>query len=64
MIRFDRTSRSVVAVCTVCGARDVFTAQGPADAWALDHLGRIHPDRTPARDRSLSAARSRRHRDR
>lgn len=61
MIRFDRTPRSVVAVCTACGARDVFTAPGPAESWAAIHLERAHPDPSRERERQLNAERFRKH---
>lgn len=62
MIRFDRTSRSVVACCS-CGARDVFTSQSVADGWAVAHVMTAHPDPDEAVDRArtLTAAASRRH---
>lgn len=59
MIRFDRTTRSVVAVCS-CGARDVFTAPGPAESWAQIHMERAHPDPSRERQRQLTAERERR----
>lgn len=36
-IWFDRAQRSVVAGCTECGCRDVFTSQAAADSWAVAH---------------------------
>lgn len=61
MIRFDRSARSVVAVCTSCGAREVFLAGdgAAADSWALAHLARAHDPATSAA--ALTAARQRRH---
>jgi hypothetical protein len=60
MITFDRTGRSVVAVCS-CGARDVFTATGPAESWARHHMALAHPDPAKERERQLTADRARRH---
>lgn len=37
MIRFDRTTRSTVAVCTRCGWRDVFTSHEVALRAAAEH---------------------------
>lgn len=61
MIRFDRTQRSIVAVCG-CGARDVFTNQAAADAWALAHIYTAHPEPTAEHMRAITAGRVRRHR--
>lgn len=66
MIWFDRTQRSVVAGCTPCGRREVFTSQAAADAWALDHVYRAHPNpdlERLERQRAITASRVRRHRD-
>lgn len=67
MIRFDRSARSVVAVCR-CGTRAVFVAGDGAaiDAWVAAHLVRAHPERAgdlahdKAHDNALTAARNRR----
>ena len=66
MIAFDRSERSVVAVCQApgCGARDVFTSQAVADSWALHHLAYAHPENTPDRERAITAARVREYRRR
>lgn len=37
MIWFDRAQRSVVAGCSECHRREVFTTQGAADSWAVQH---------------------------
>lgn len=62
MIAFDRSPRSVVAVCS-CGARDVFTSQSVADGWAVAHVLTAHADAGDQADRTraLTAASSRRH---
>lgn len=46
MIWFDRTTRSIVTGCKVCGpaTRHVFNDQREADHWASDHLQRAHPE--------------------
>lgn len=36
-IELDRSSRSVVAICGACGAREVTTTETAADRWTLDH---------------------------
>lgn len=59
MIHFDRTPRSVVAVCS-CGARDVFTCTAAAESWARIHIERAHPDPSRDRERQLTAERERR----
>lgn len=65
MIRFDRTQRSVVAVC-VCGARSVCFDQAEADRWVALHVERAHPVPVELlemeRRRAITAARVRRHR--
>lgn len=61
MIRFDRTQRSVVACCS-CGARDVFTNQAAADAWAMNHIYTAHPAPDAAHMAAITAGRVRRHR--
>ena len=66
MFRFDRTSRSIVVICTQCGTRDIATTQSAADRWALDHVNRAHPGPSWAEERRITAnaaARQRRHRD-
>lgn len=59
MIAYDRTTRSVVAICTACGARDVFNDQREADAWAVRHVDRAHPAPTRQHVNALSAAATR-----
>ena len=67
MIRIDRSSRSVVALCS-CGAREVFTNNpAAADRWAIDHVYAAHPrtsdDLANAdRDRAIAASAVRRRR--
>lgn len=62
MITFDRSDRSVVAVCDECGARDVFASPAAADRWAADHAGSACAAPSGARTRFLTAARVRKHR--
>lgn len=61
MIRFDRTQRSIVAICA-CGRRELFTNQASADRWAAEHVNTAHADRTLEHDRAVTASRQRRHR--
>jgi hypothetical protein len=63
MIWFDRTQKSVVAGCTPCGRREVFTSQRAADAWALDHVYRAHPEPSHEHMKTITASRVRKHRD-
>ncbi len=63
MIWFDRTQRSVVAGCTPCGRREVFSTMAAAERWAMDHVYRAHPAPTPEHERAITANRVRRHRD-
>lgn len=66
MILFDRTTRSIVVGCKVCGpsTRDVFNTQLEADRWAEDHLTRAHPIADDARITASAASRKRHQRDR
>ena len=67
MIRIDRSSRSVVALCA-CGAREVFTNNpAAADRWAIDHVYAAHPKvddqvANDLRDRAIAASATRRRR--
>lgn len=61
MIRFDRTQRSIVAVCG-CGARGVFLDQAEADRWALAHVYKAHPEPSHEHMKAITAGRVRRHR--
>lgn len=61
MIRFERTQRTVLGMC-VCGARDIFTHQAAADAWALEHIYRAHPEPSHEHHQAITAGRVRRHR--
>lgn len=65
MIRFDRTQRSVVALCA-CGAREVCYDQAEADRWVAAHIERAHPVPLELlameRRRAITASRVRRHR--
>lgn len=62
MFRFDQTQRSVVVICTRCGARDVFTDRSVAESWAAVHLRDAHPDPSRERMAALTASRVRQHR--
>lgn len=65
MIRFDRATRSVVVMCTSCGARDVFLRMSNADQWAIDHVYRAHSkadDDSGDRERAIQASSLRRRR--
>ncbi|MFT4299325.1 MAG: hypothetical protein QM597_06805 [Aeromicrobium sp.] len=62
MIWYDRTAHSVVAGCRPCGARRLFNDQSEADAWAMAHIYRAHPEPSPEHMRAITAARVRRHR--
>lgn len=59
MIDYDRTTRSVVAVCSRCGVRDVFTSQAAADVWTVDHLLTVHPTVDDEHRRAIRASQKR-----
>lgn len=61
MITFDRSARSVVAVCAECGTRDIFATVTAADRWAVDHVMTCG-DPSEARTTFLASARQRRSR--
>lgn len=62
MIKFDRTQRSVVAICTPCGTRRLFNDQTEADKWALSHVYVAHPEPSSAHMQAITAGRVRAHR--
>lgn len=53
---FDRTQRSILAVCA-CGAREIHPTQADADAWAVAHLATCQD--VAERARALTASRVR-----
>lgn len=65
MIRFDRTTISIVSVCR-CGWRQLTRSQEAADRTSLEHLDIAHrdPDDAPAVERFQASARQRLHRRR
>jgi len=66
VIWFDRTTRSIVAGCKVCGppTRHVFNDSAEADRWAADHLQRAHPAVDDDRITASAASRKRHQRAR
>lgn len=62
MIRFDRTSTTVLALCA-CGWRQLTASQHAADQVALEHVHRGHPAPDVERARFIAAAAKRRQRD-
>lgn len=62
MIRRDRASSSILAVCR-CGARELFGLESQAAAWEADHLERHRElEERDARRRAVAAAAARRRR--
>lgn len=59
MIEYDRTTRSVVAVCSRCGAREVTTTQAAADTWTVEHLLVAHPAVDDDHRRAIRASQKR-----
>lgn len=63
MITFDRTSRSVVWRCTQCGTGDVCASMVSADAEAMRHVQRAHPEPSHEHMQAITASRKRRERN-
>lgn len=62
--RYERTQRTVLAICETCGRRELAADVDEASRWARAHEDRCNP--TPTEDRAalLHAARSRSYRRR